>query len=172
MSQADRLALKRADDEARQASKRAMLLNVNEVFGPTVQGEGPHAGRRATFLRMAGCNLACSWCDTAYSWDWSRYERDRETHPTSPVDVAEDIARRGADLLVITGGEPMLQQPGLARLLPILRSGWGSGQVDVETNGTIVPNERLGIDLYVVSAPCSSSSSRRRTTWTRRTRSS
>ena len=40
---------------------------VSEVFGPTLQGEGPHAGRPCHFIRLGGCNLSCSWCDTPYS---------------------------------------------------------------------------------------------------------
>ncbi|HHK7228110.1 TPA: hypothetical protein ACQXLV_002143, partial [Streptococcus pneumoniae] len=42
-------------------------LPVSEVFGPTIQGEGPHAGRTCHFIRLGGCNLSCSWCDTPYS---------------------------------------------------------------------------------------------------------
>ena len=53
-------------------------LAVSEIFGPTLQGEGPSSGRRAMFLRLAGCNLSCSWCDTAYTWDWSRYDKKAE----------------------------------------------------------------------------------------------
>ena len=41
-----------------------MKLRVNEIFGPTIQGEGKSAGREVKFLRLSGCNLACTWCDT------------------------------------------------------------------------------------------------------------
>ncbi len=46
-------------------------LWVAEMFGPTVQGEGPSTGQHAMFIRLAGCHLSCSWCDTAY-WSGSR----------------------------------------------------------------------------------------------------
>ena len=59
--------------------KAVRLLNVNEIFGPTIQGEGPHTGRLVGFLRLAGCNLACSWCDTPYSWDWTKYDKAEES---------------------------------------------------------------------------------------------
>ena len=62
-------------------------LRVNEIFGPTFQGEGPHAGQSAVFLRTSGCNLNCSWCDTPYTWDWERYDREAETHPMAPNEV-------------------------------------------------------------------------------------
>ena len=44
-----------------------LTLVVAEVFGPTVQGEGPSAGRRASFIRLGGCNLHCDWCDTKFT---------------------------------------------------------------------------------------------------------
>lgn len=124
-----------------------MLLN--EVFGPTVQGEGPHAGRRAAFVRFAGCNLSCTWCDTPYSWDWKRYDRYRETHEANPADVADAVLAMNVDLVVITGGEPMMQQtwiPLLARALP-------GCSLDVETNGTIAPEPTVvdAVGLFVVS---------------------
>jgi len=129
---------------------RTWMINVNEVFGPTIQGEGPHTGRRSTFLRVAGCNLACSWCDTPYSWDWQRYERKDETHPMTPAELAADIQGRGADLLVVTGGEPTLQQPGLLGLFGELP---GSVDVAIETNGTRVPGRDFAdnVTLFVVS---------------------
>jgi 7-carboxy-7-deazaguanine synthase len=55
-------------------------LVVSEVFGPTIQGEGPHAGQRAAFVRLGGCNLTCTWCDTAYTWDARRYDLRAELH--------------------------------------------------------------------------------------------
>jgi len=48
-------------------------LRVAELFGPTVQGEGPAAGERAAFVRLSGCPLACAWCDTPYTWDAGRF---------------------------------------------------------------------------------------------------
>lgn len=124
---------------------------VNEVFGPTIQGEGPHAGQRAAFLRLSGCNLACSWCDTPYSWDWARYDHARETHPTHPAALAEQIDNLRTDLLVVTGGEPLLQPRGLVGLQhELFMRGW-PGTIDVETNGTRPPPGDLAVSLYVVS---------------------
>ena len=48
-------------------------LKVSEIFA-SIQGEGPSAGAAAVFLRLAGCNLRCHWCDTKYTWDWQNYE--------------------------------------------------------------------------------------------------
>ena len=53
----------------------AVTLRVAEVFGPTFQGEGPSAGRRAAFIRLSGCGVGCTWCDEPQTWDWSRFSR-------------------------------------------------------------------------------------------------
>lgn len=114
-------------------------LVIAEAFGPTVQGEGPSAGRRCSFLRLGGCNLGCSWCDTAYTWDAARFDLRKELVRTPVADIAATIESHGTDMVVITGGEPLLhqQQQGWAILL-----GWlfaKSYRVEVETNGTVAP---------------------------------
>jgi len=123
------------------------VLVVAEVFGPTFQGEGPSAGRRAMFLRLGRCNLDCTWCDTPYTWDWSRFDPAIELHQRSVEDVMGELDGIGADLLVITGGEPMLQQRNLP---PIVSGAHARGwRVEVETNGTIAPP--AGLDWVCVS---------------------
>lgn len=113
-------------------------LVVSEVFGPTFQGEGPTLGRRAAFVRLGRCNLWCGWCDTPYTWDWDRYDPAVELTERTVDDVLADVGARGVDRVVVTGGEPLLQQ---RRLLPFLRAavdrGWA---VEIETNGTIAPD--------------------------------
>lgn len=115
-----------------------LALAVSEVFTNTVQGEGPSLGRVASFIRLGGCNLHCTWCDTPYTWDASRYDL-REQIGYRPVDdIAEQVNTAGAGRTVVTGGEPLLHQNRLAwaRLLNLL-----DGQIEVETNGTQAPNE-------------------------------
>lgn len=116
-------------------------LPLSEAFGPTLQGEGHHAGRPASFIRLGGCNLSCSWCDTPYTWDGATHNlRDEITH-THPGDIADRLAHpRRAPLVVISGGEPLLHQenPAWARLLAQLAA--RGHQMQVETNGTIYPN--------------------------------
>jgi 7-carboxy-7-deazaguanine synthase len=116
-----------------------VTLRVAEVFGPTVQGEGPHAGRRVGFLRLGLCNLSCSWCDTPHTWDRSRYDLEVEA-PAWPLgEVARRLEALAVRTVVLTGGEPLIQQaklPALMDLVPEL-------QWHVETNGTIMPSEAL-----------------------------
>jgi 7-carboxy-7-deazaguanine synthase len=112
-------------------------LAVSEVFGPTFQGEGPSAGRRAGFVRLGRCNLSCTWCDSPYTWDWDRYDQAVEVSTVPVADVLRQLESMGVDLVVITGGEPLLQQRRLGVLLEGCRErGW---RVEVETNGTIAP---------------------------------
>src|SRR5205085_2854334 len=114
---------------------------VAEVFGPTFQGEGPSIGRRAGFVRLGRCNLDCSWCDTPYTWDWDRFDPAVELRSERLVDIVEQLAAMHPEIVVLTGGEPLLQQRHLGPLLDAcLERGW---PVEVETNGTIAPDASM-----------------------------
>jgi 7-cyano-7-deazaguanosine (preQ0) biosynthesis protein QueE len=123
------------------APARAAQLRVAEMFGPTFQGEGPSVGRRAVFVRLSGCNLDCTWCDTPYTWDWTRFDQAEQAHTVPITTILDWVIARDADLVVITGGEPLIQQ---RRLLPLVAAVRATGRlVEVETNGTIAPTVEL-----------------------------
>lgn len=119
-----------------------------EIFA-SLQGEGPSAGRPCAFVRLSRCNLACVWCDTAYTWHFNgddRPHRGGETFDRAAnqivldeADVAGRIIALGHERLVVTGGEPLLQGAALARLAPLLEG----MTVEVETNGTLAPHAAL-----------------------------
>ncbi|GAB2740679.1 7-carboxy-7-deazaguanine synthase QueE [Amycolatopsis magusensis] len=112
-------------------------LLVAETFGPTVQGEGPSTGRRAVFIRLMNCNLTCKTCDTPYTWDDTRFDLDAEATVTSISDLLAWATAQPVDLVVITGGEPLIQQ---RRLIALAQGLADAGlQVEIETNGTIAP---------------------------------
>jgi 7-carboxy-7-deazaguanine synthase len=117
------------------------MLRVAETFGPTVQGEGPSAGRPAVFVRLSGCNLDCSWCDTPYTWDWKRFDQVQESRETPVPEIAEWVLAHDVDVVVITGGEPLIQQRRLAPLVARLHV--AGRWVEIETNGTIAPAAEL-----------------------------
>ena len=121
-----------------------------EIFH-SIQGEGVYAGRPAVFLRLALCNLACVWCDTKYTWDWEHFDQQREVVAASLDEAEKAIRRYRCSSLVVTGGEPLVQQRALTPLLERLKDGgfW----IEVETNGTIVPAKKwLGfVDHWSVS---------------------
>lgn len=134
-----------------------LQLRVAEVFGPTLQGEGPAAGRPAVFVRLGGCNLSCSWCDSAFTWDGERHDLRAEITARDVDQLAGDVVRLADDgrrtrLVVLTGGEPLLQQgPALERFLERMLE--ADLLVHVETNGTVAPTEATVqlVDLFVVS---------------------
>jgi len=107
-----------------------------EIFH-SVQGEGVSLGVPSVFLRLATCNLACSWCDTKYTWDWQNFNYQTEVVELGPEIVQQKIQAYDCSHVVITGGEPMLQQE---ELQPLVKSLAAEGYtVEVETNGTIPP---------------------------------
>lgn len=114
-------------------------LAVSEIFGPTIQGEGPSSGQQAMFLRLSMCNLKCVWCDTKYTWDWEHYSKAEESHLMTLAKVDFRLLKSGPELLVITGGEPLLQQKHLIDLSAL----YYYPRIEIETNGTIEPCEQL-----------------------------
>ncbi len=98
------------------------MLKINEIF-TSIQGEGYHVGRSATFIRFAGCNCKCEWCDTPF---------DNYTE-MSIEQIMAQVSHH--DLVVITGGEPTMQLDGLYELVVALDS--ALKEVAIETNGTI-----------------------------------
>lgn len=131
-----------AADASRRAGLDAATLVVSEVFGPTLQGEGPSTGRLCAFIRLGGCNLHCAWCDTAYTWDASRYDLRQELTRQPVTHVLAQVRACAVPLVVISGGEPLLHQgqDGWQALLDGLhRMGV---DVEVETNGTQAPTSR------------------------------
>ena len=128
-----------------------MDLKLSELFS-SIQGEGPSAGAPSVFLRLAQCNLHCVWCDTKYTWDFRTYRFEEEVRTIDVPGVARQIAELPERRLVITGGEPLLQQEALAELLRLLDAD-ARRFVEVETNGTIAPSAELAgrVDQWNVS---------------------
>ncbi|MFI1700367.1 7-carboxy-7-deazaguanine synthase QueE [Streptomyces bobili] len=125
----------------------AFWLIVAECFGvevPTFQGEGPSCGHPALFIRLSRCNLTCTKCDTKYTWDWSQFDPHKESTKRTVADLVAWAASSPVELVVITGGEPLLQQ---ARLVPLIRGLLAAGKrVEFETNGTLAPFPKLVVD--------------------------
>lgn len=146
-----------------------LTLATDDTGGPEIfaslQGEGPNMGVPVAFVRLSRCNLACVWCDTAYTWhfegdnrphrDGIAFERKANQVMLSPAETATRIAALEQNRLVITGGEPLLQAGGLAQMLEHLPD----ISVEIETNGTVAPPPRLDVrvDQYNVSPKLSHS---------------
>ena len=80
--------------------KQGKMLPVMEHFY-TIQGEGFHAGRAAYFIRLAGCDVGCHWCDVKESWDAS-------LHPVLDMEELAQTAAKHCKTIIITGGEPLM----------------------------------------------------------------
>lgn len=105
----------------------------------SIQGEGRSLGLPAVFLRLQFCNLQCTWCDTKYTWDRGSSKFWQEAQDWSLEKAREEITRFPARRLVVTGGEPLLQQKKVTDLIQQLPE-W---DIEVETNGTVIPLPEL-----------------------------
>ena len=130
-------------------------LRVSEIF-ESIQGEGASAGEPSLFLRLASCNLKCTFCDTKYTWDWSAYDYEAEVRHRDIGCVLTDLVARKPRRLIVTGGEPLLQQRALEPLFEALSP---DVVVEIETNGTVPPRPELleRVDHWNVSPKLSSS---------------
>lgn len=137
-----------------------MILASDSIF-TTIQGEGKLTGVTSLFIRLAGCNLHCTWhtplgnveCDTSYA-----AYRLSDTTQLSVQEILDTIKekRKGANHIVITGGEPLLQAVQLTELCKELkRQGF---HITIETNGTLFNRELFTyVDLYSISPKLQSS---------------
>jgi 7-carboxy-7-deazaguanine synthase len=110
-----------------------MELKVNEIFS-SIQGEASYAGQPCTFVRLAGCNLRCAWCDTQYAWE------EGQVMPAEAV--VSRVRELGWELVEITGGEPLMQEAVLPLMSALVDEDFS---VLLETNGSLdlskVPDE-------------------------------
>ncbi len=119
---------------------------VVEIFGPTVQGEGPEAGRPAYFVRFGGCDYRCSWCDSMHAVEPGLV---RAAERLSATDVIARLRDRpsGPDLVVLSGGNPALLE--LGQLVEELQR--EGRQVAVETQGSVWRDWLGRVDSLVIS---------------------
>ncbi|TRX52681.1 7-carboxy-7-deazaguanine synthase QueE [Fulvivirga sp. M361] len=147
--------------------KLACLNDRPEIFH-TIQGEGKSLGKPSVFVRLSLCNLHCVWCDTDYTWNWkgttfkhnydeipdyAKYDKKAWIIELNVEEINNIIQSFNCKNVVITGGEPLLQQNELATLCRTLKSSKEGFEIEIETNGTIIPNISLDpwVDQYNVS---------------------
>lgn len=158
--------------------KLARLNGRPEVFY-SIQGEGKSMGTPSVFVRTSLCNLHCIWCDTDYTWNWigTRFQHLNDQQPgyrkfdkkdwiaaCSIPEVAALVTAHPCLNVILTGGEPMLQQPALTALMQYLRQANPAYRFEVETNGTLAPTPELEaqIDQYNVSPKLENSNNPRK----------
>lgn len=99
----------------------------------TIQGEGPYAGRPALFIRLAGCNLACHFCDT----EFEKHADEPQTYQAVIAEIIQAYSKEQRKFVVLTGGEPLRQDP--TKLIDMLLT-YGTDLVQIETAGTVFPS--------------------------------
>lgn len=157
--------------------KIAKLNDGPEIFY-TIQGEGKNLGRPSIFVRSSLCNLHCVWCDTDYTWNWegTRFKHEKDTLSgykkfkmeeqiveMSTDEIAAEVMKYPCKNLVLTGGEPMMQQEAWVELMTRLRKEDPGYFFEVETNGTKLPLPAFDqyIDQYNVSPKLANSGNKR-----------
>lgn len=110
------------------------MIKVTEIFH-SIQGESTHAGRPCAFIRLTGCPLRCTWCDTAYAFYGGR--------DMTMDEIVEQVRAFDCRLVEVTGGEPLSQPGSLALLTRLCNDGF---EVLLETSGAI---DTAAVDLRV-----------------------
>jgi 7-carboxy-7-deazaguanine synthase len=132
---------------------RLTVLTINEIFH-SIQGESTHAGRPCVFVRLAACDLRCSWCDTPYAFtEGSRMSLD---------DVVARVEGYGCPVVEITGGEPLLQRNVYPLMERLLERGH---TVMLETGGHVSIEQVPAQVIKIVDVKCPGSGESHRNDW-------
>lgn len=128
------------------------MIPIAEIFGPTIQGEGPHVGIKTLFVRVVGCNFNCSWCDSKFAWKFDDNTKQYTPEELSNI-LIDKCKETNTSNVVLTGGNPCLYD--FDEVLEMLFS--NNITVDVETQGTPLPQWLLDCDQVVISPKAPSS---------------
>ncbi|MFC7684977.1 7-carboxy-7-deazaguanine synthase QueE [Ureibacillus sp. GCM10028918] len=123
-------------------------IPVIEIFGPTIQGEGMVVGQKTMFVRTAGCDYSCSWCDSAFTWDGSGKHLIAQM---TAEEIWAELKRLGGDgfsFVTISGGNPVLLR-NLESLISILNA--NDIKIAVETQGSKWQDWLYKIDELTIS---------------------
>ena len=123
-------------------------IPVMEIFGPTIQGEGMVIGQKTMFVRTAGCDYSCSWCDSAFTWDGSGKEQIKQM---TAEEIWAELKRLGGDgfsFVTISGGNPALLKQ-LNELIALLKE--NEITIGIETQGSRWQDWFYDIDELTIS---------------------
>lgn len=128
------------------------MIPVAEIFGPTIQGEGPHVGMQTLFVRVAGCDFKCAWCDSKFAWKIDGSIKRYGTKELADI-LVQECNNSKCSNVVLTGGNPCLYD--FKEVIDILHD--NNITVDIETQGSKMPDWLLDVDLLVISPKAPSS---------------
>src|SRR5690349_9250819 len=122
-------------------------IRISEIFGPTIQGEGPLIGRPSVFVRTGGCDYRCAWCDTLYAVLPEYRHQWMAMTPVAIVARVNELAGGGPVLVSLSGGNPALQP-----LAPLIAAGRESGHsFALETQGSLPQPWFAHLDWLILS---------------------
>jgi 7-carboxy-7-deazaguanine synthase len=124
-------------------------IPVLEIFGPTIQGEGAVIGTKTMFVRTAGCDYRCVWCDSAFTWDGSAKEEIRLMEPAEIVEELLRMAEGNFSYVTISGGNPALIGSPMKTLIDLLHE--KGIKVGMETQGSMYQEWFSLLDQITVS---------------------
>ncbi|WP_419895587.1 7-carboxy-7-deazaguanine synthase QueE [Macrococcus psychrotolerans] len=125
-----------------------MKIPVLEIFGPTIQGEGAVIGRKTMFVRTAGCDSSCAWCDSKFTWDGTMKDEIEMLLPETIYERLQSIAPNQFNHVTISGGNPALIK-NLAGFVSLLHD--KGIEVALETQGTKFQSWMTEIDQLTIS---------------------
>ena len=123
-------------------------IPVMEIFGPTIQGEGMVIGQKTMFVRTAGCDYSCSWCDSAFTWDGTGKDDIKMMQAEEIWEELKNLGGTGFSHVTISGGNPALLK-NLASLINLLKD--KNIKVCLETQGSKWQDWFLDIDELTIS---------------------
>jgi 7-carboxy-7-deazaguanine synthase len=129
------------------------MLTVFEIY-PSIQGESTHAGRPCVFVRLAACDLRCSWCDTPYAFTGGQ--------KMAVEDVLARVGALGVPLVELTGGEPLLQKEAIPLMAALIAAGH---EVLLETGGHLSIADVPGPVVRIVDVKCPGSGEAAKMHW-------
>ena len=128
------------------------MIPVAEIFGPTIQGEGPDVGLKTLFVRVVGCDFNCEWCDSKFAWTFS--DSSVRYNETDLASILVDKCKSTHCLsVIITGGNPCLYD--FREVIETLHE--NNIKVGIETQGSIFPSWLSIVDTLVISPKAPSS---------------
>lgn len=130
-----------------------LVLRVTEIFH-SIQGESTHAGAPCVLVRLTGCNLRCTWCDTAYAFHGGQ--------AMTMAEVMEQVRGHGCPLVEITGGEPLLQPEVVPLMAELVRLGY---RVLLETGGSLPIDPVPAGVMRIIDIKCPGSGEADRNHW-------
>ncbi|MCQ6274160.1 7-carboxy-7-deazaguanine synthase QueE [Bacillus sp. V3B] len=123
-------------------------IPILEIFGPTIQGEGMIIGQKTMFVRTAGCDYSCAWCDSAFTWDGTGRDDIKQMDAVQIWDELKRLGGNGFSCVTISGGNPALLK-NLSSLIEVLKQ--NQITICLETQGSRWQDWFYDIDELTIS---------------------